>query len=275
MRASNFTRAPRRRCGQRGQAVVELAIVAASVLVLLFLALAMLGRFSDVRNKALMASRYAAWERTVYLDDADWNRYGEARIKTSESIRSEFVQRIFGHDAPQLTAQDGSRAALPAGGTPMWRDINGTNLLASYDDVQLNTSRTGTGTLLDTAVSVLDAGGTVGVGFDLPNRNQQRAAVQLSLGANSPTLRRLWPGWTGFTAADTNVLLTNGWTPDGRDGSGKGGALAQIGNAAPLSRAEMFGGLAFKSLVLFAPDISGLDLGKIAPDVVPDDRLGQ
>lgn len=263
---------PRFRLGRRqhGQAIVELAAVAGGVLVLLFLAMAMLGRLSDVRAKTLMAGRYAAWERTVYLDDAGWNKYGISRTKQPEAIRSEMVQRVLGHDDPKLHADDGTRAALPAGGTPMWHDIAGGNLLANYGDVRLNTSNGTTGTPLDTAVSVLDAGGAIGVGFDLPTSNQQTAQVSLSVANSSQTLRQLWPGWSGFTASDTHVLLTNGWTPDGSSGT-----LAQVSNATPVKQAGFAGGLALDALALFAPDILGLDLGKIAPDVVPADRLGQ
>lgn len=255
---------------QSGQAIVELAVVAGAVLVLLFLALAMLGRFSDVRIKTLMASRYTAWERTVYLDDAEWNRYGASVTKTEQALRSEMVQRVMGHDNPAVRADDGARHALPAGGMPMWHDIAGQDLLTSYDDVTLTTSRQKTGTPLDAAVAALDAGGTVGAGFDLPINNQQSTRVSLSVGANSATLRRLWTDWDGFTATDTNVLLTNGWTPDGRDGT-----LAQVSNAAPLHHGDFIGAVALMPLAFFAPDISGLDLGKIAPDVVPADRLGR
>jgi len=255
---------------QRGQAIVELAAVAGAVLVVLFLALAMIGRLSDVRSKTLMASRYVAWERTVYLDDAEWNKYGMSITKTPQALRSEMVQRVMGHDNPRLRADDGTRNALPAGGMPMWHDVAGKDLLKRYDDVTLNLSRSKTGTALDAVVSVLDAGGSINAGFDLTSRNQQRAAVALSVGADSETLRSLWPGWTGFSASDANVLLTNAWTPDGRDG-----ALNQIKNAAPLSRGEVLGTAALMPLALFAPDITGLDLGKIAPDVVPDDRIGR
>jgi len=254
----------------RGQAIVELAAVAGAVLVLLFLALAMIGRLSDVRSKALMAGRYVAWERTVYLDDAEWNKYGTSVTKTQQVLRSEMVQRVMGHDAPALRANDGTRNALPAGGMPMWHDIAGKDLLTRYDDVTLNTGRGKTNTPLDAAVAVLDAGGSVGAGFDLPTNNRQHARVGINVGADSATLRKLWPGWSGFTAADTHVLLTNGWTPDGRDGT-----LAQVANAAPLHRGEFLGSAIFMPLAVFAPDITGLDLGKIAPDVVPDDRLGQ
>lgn len=266
--SSNRNRAVRRR--QYGQAIVELAAVAGGVLVLLFLAMAMLGRLSDVRSKTLMAGRYAAWERTVYLDDADWNAYGLSRAKAPEAIRSEMVQRVLGHDDPKLHADDGTRAALPAGGLPMWHDIAGGNLLASYNDITLNTSRGNTGTPLDTAVAALDAGGAIGVGFDLPTSNQQTALVSLNVANSSDTLRQLWPGWNGFTASDKHVLLTNGWTPDG-----SAGTLAQVSNATPVKKAGLMGGVALDVLSWFAPDILGLDLGKIAPDVVPADRVGQ
>lgn len=258
------------RLRQRGQALVELAAAAGGVLVLLFLALAMLGRFHDVRTKTLMASRYAAWERTVYLDDAGWNKYGASVTKTPQALRSEAVQRVFGHDAPALRADDGTRNALPQGGLPMWHDVAGKDLLKRYEDIQLRTSRTNTGTALDTAIGVLDAGGAVGVGPDLSITNQQRAQIDVAVGADSQTLRKLWPGWTGFTASDANVLLTNAWTPDGRDGT-----LAQVTNLAPLHRGEFLGSAIFMPLAVFAPDITGLDLGKIAPDVVPADRVGQ
>lgn len=112
----------------------------------------------------------------------------------------------------------------------------------------------------------LDATAAVG---DLTS-NQQTALVTLSVANSSDTLRQLWPGWNGFTASDKHVLLTNGWTPDGSSGT-----LAQVSNATPIKNAGLMGGVALDVLAWFAPDILGLDLGKIAPDVVPADRLGQ
>lgn len=258
----------RSRTGARGQAMVEVLAVAGSALIIAFLALHMLGHLSDARDRTLSASRYAAWERTVYFDDPSWApTYGNAITKSDAQIRSEIAQRVLGHDTG-LTSNDGSANALASTPEPLWRDVAGKDMLQRYSDLQVSSSSGSTGTAADKALNALGLVSGIGAGFDLPVNNQQRANVSLHLGYNSPTLSKLWPSWQGVTFADHNAVLTNTWTPDGSDK-----AKAMIANAVPTAKGAV---LAY-GLDVLAPlgiDITHLDLGRIEPDVVPKDRLG-
>ncbi|SIT45760.1 conserved hypothetical protein [Paraburkholderia ribeironis] len=53
---------------QGGQAMAEFLVAMVMVMSVLLLAIVMLGKFNDVRNRTLMSSRYVAWERTVWTD---------------------------------------------------------------------------------------------------------------------------------------------------------------------------------------------------------------
>ena len=59
--------------------MAEFLISMTMVMSVLLLAIVMLGKFNDVRNRTLMGSRYVAWERTVWTD-------GDARKTSPRSV---------------------------------------------------------------------------------------------------------------------------------------------------------------------------------------------
>ncbi|MBK8971108.1 MAG: hypothetical protein IPM37_06955 [Hahellaceae bacterium] len=79
---------------QTGQGLAELAIVGTLVLVPLFLSLPLLTKFLEARHKNLQASRYAAWERTVWMEQAPMDTL-HAISKPGTQITSELESRIF------------------------------------------------------------------------------------------------------------------------------------------------------------------------------------
>ncbi|MFT4065078.1 hypothetical protein [Paraburkholderia sp.] len=257
-----------RRRAQRGQALVEVLVIAGSALILAFLGMNMIGHLSDARDRTLSASRYAAWERTVYFDDRSWApAYGSAITKSDTQIRSEIAQRVLGHDT-KIASQDSSANALAAQPEPMWRDVAGKDMLKQYNDLQVSHSTSDTGTIADKALGLLGSVSGIGAGFDLPVKNQQTARVSLHMGYDNPTLSNLWPSWQGVTFTDHNALLTNTWTPDGSDK-----ARAMIADAVPTAKGAVIE-YGLDVLAPFGIDIAHLDLGRIEPDVVPQDRLG-
>jgi hypothetical protein len=256
------------RRAQQGQALVEVLVIAGSALILAFLGMNMIGHLSDARDRTLSASRYAAWERTVYFDDTSWApAYGSAITKSDTQIRSEIAQRVLGHDT-KIASQDSSANALAAQGEPMWRDVAGKDLLKQYSDLQVSHSTSDTGTIADKAVGLLGSVSGIGAGFALPVKNQQTASVSLHMGYDNPTLSNLWPSWQGVTFADRNALLTNTWTPDGSDK-----AKAMIADSVPTAKGSVIE-YGLDALATLGVDIAHLDLGRIEPDVVPQDRLG-
>ncbi|MDZ7736787.1 MAG: hypothetical protein U5P41_12355 [Gammaproteobacteria bacterium] len=54
----------------RGQAMVELAIIAAAILVPLLLLIPLLGKQIDLKHQTIQAARYQAWEYTVWYTDS-------------------------------------------------------------------------------------------------------------------------------------------------------------------------------------------------------------
>ena len=48
----------------RGQAMTELTVASAWILVPLFLLIPLLGKYIDLRHTAIQAARYATWERS-------------------------------------------------------------------------------------------------------------------------------------------------------------------------------------------------------------------
>ncbi|CAM2156648.1 conserved protein of unknown function [Pararobbsia alpina] len=251
-----------------GQALVEVLVIAGGALVVAYLALNMIGHLSDARDRSLMASRYAAWERTVYFDDTSWSpTYGSANTKSDSQIRSEIAQRVLGHDT-KVSSNDSASNALSATPEPMWRDVAGQDMLRNYNDLQVSHTTSTTGTVADKSVALLDTLSGIGAGFDLPVKNQQSANVSLRMAYDNPTLSTLWPSWKGVTFSDHSVVLTNSWTPDGSDK-----AKAMIADAVPTAKGSLIE-YGLDALAAVGTDITSLDLGRIQPDVVPQDRLG-
>ena len=84
----------------------------------------LLGKQLDIKQKAYGATRYSAWERTV------WSSDGAANTKSHADILAEARDRAFGHPQAGLTAI----ATLQADGVtenPLWRDIRNRRLLDS------------------------------------------------------------------------------------------------------------------------------------------------
>lgn len=253
---------------QRGQAMAETVVIVGSALLFAFWAINMIGHLSDVRDRTEAAARYAAWERTVYYDDNGWApKYGNAATKSDAAIRSEIAQRVLGRGT-KIDRADGTRNQLPSSEEPMWRDIAGNTILQKYGDLQVSHTVGGTDTVADKALNALGSLSGIGAGFDLPTKNQQSASVSLRVAGDSPSLVALWPNWAGVTFSDKHVLLTNTWTPDGSNN-----AKSVIAGAVPTAKGAVLD-YALDVLAPAAIDITTLDLGRIQPDVVPADRLG-
>lgn len=68
-----------RRC--RGQAMAEFVVMTAGCLLLLFILVPVVGKFSDMAFKAQELARYTAWERTVW-----YSPYGSAKVDRPSQI---------------------------------------------------------------------------------------------------------------------------------------------------------------------------------------------
>ncbi|WP_144138761.1 hypothetical protein [Paraburkholderia sp. BCC1884] len=280
---------------QSGQAIAEMLVATTFVMSVLLLAIVMLGKFNDVRNKTLMGSRYVAWERTVWLDSAvsgpnsgvgsnqDWSKqYGDSALTVSKSdaeIKNEFLQRTLSANGTAILGSDRRIAQLPSTQQAMWRDYSGTPFVSSTGDIVVSTStsddppsgassNTGAFGKMPTA-----SGGAYATSMNLPTHNLQSGTLSVTVADSSEALKRLWKNFGGLTFQDTNVLLTNTWLPDG---SIK--AKAQFAQAVPAANATLVDPSLYMGMQKYAPEIgttAKIEFGRIQQDVVPNNRTYQ
>lgn len=287
----------RNAAAQAGQAMVEFLVAMITVMSVLMLAIIMLGKFNDVRNRTLMGSRYAAWERTVWTDSdpaknlADdpsttegWSsKYGSAALaasKTDSDIKGEVLERIMVGDGAAISGTDRNQTQLAATQPAMWNDYGGNPLLASASDVQVSTSAAADPESSHTTSSLNKwpvpgaTGGSYEAQLSLPTRTLQSSAVSVAIAQDSEVLKRLWPkdhvlpAFSGLTFSDTNVLMTNTWVPDGADSN-----KAVFSPAVAAANVTLVPPNTYQSLQKYAPEISTLQFGRIQQDVVPPSRL--
>ncbi|CAB4052185.1 hypothetical protein [Paraburkholderia phenoliruptrix] len=290
---------PMRITPQTGQAMVEFLVAMISVMSVLMLAIIMLAKFNDVRNRTLMGSRYAAWERTVWTDNdplknlsddaattEGWSsQFGSAALgagKTDADIKGEVLARIMAGDGAPIAGTDRQQSELAATQPAMWRDYGGNALLASASDVQLSTGATDdpASSQAQSALSTWQVPTATGSSFaarlPLPTRTLQSGAISVAIAQNSSVLKRLWPknyllpAFSGLTFSDTNVLMTNTWVPDGSSSN-----KALFSQAVPAANVTLVPPGTYQAMQKYAPEISTLQFGRIQQDVVPPNRLSQ
>ncbi|MDE1182032.1 hypothetical protein [Paraburkholderia sp.] len=290
-----YTTRPAKKTAQQGQAIAEMLVATTFVLSVLLLAVVMLGKFNDVRNRTLMGSRYVAWERTVWLDSSasgpnagpgsnrDWSsRYGDAAMTVSKSdleLKNEFMQRMLSANGSAILGSDRAAPVLPGAQPAMWKDYGGTPFLNSGGSVVVST---GTGDAPAANLANYTAsfgnirtanGGTYSTSMNLPTHNLQSGSLSITVAKNSETLQRLWSGFTGLTFQDSNVLLTNTWLPDG-----SASAKAQFAQAVPAANTALIDPALYLSMQKYAPEIGStakLEFGRVQQDVVPYNRVYQ
>ncbi|HHJ11674.1 MAG TPA: hypothetical protein ENK00_00715 [Chromatiales bacterium] len=124
--------------GSQGQAMTEFVVTASLVLVPLFLMIPLIGKYIDMRQSAIQAARYQAWEYTAWYDRG-WHAsqndryfqgfaaYPDLPTKTPERIRAEARNRIYGRsDLPILAGDGGSWDDDRL--RPLWHDHTGAPL---------------------------------------------------------------------------------------------------------------------------------------------------
>ncbi|ASL46593.1 hypothetical protein bAD24_III04345 [Burkholderia sp. AD24] len=280
---------------QTGQAMVEFLISMTMVMSVLLFAIAMLGKFNDVRNRTLMGSRYVAWERTVWTDSdrsknlpgnpattEGWSStYGAAALvagKTDVELKGEVMQRILAGDDSPVSSADRKQTRLAATQPEMWHDYGGNALLTSADDIAAGTRAEANpaSSQAGSALAQWSAGGQFTAHLNLPTQTLQTGVVSIAIAKNSDTLKRLWPqnnavpAFGGLTFSDTNVLMTNTWAPDGSSSN-----KALFSQAVAAANVALVPPAGYTSLQKYAPEIASLQFGRVQQDIVPAGRLKQ
>lgn len=264
--------------------MMEFVVAAVFFLVPLFLAIAALGKFTDVQHVADMSARYGAWERTVWYDEAGtaFNAINGPNQKSAAAIKGEIAARLFSDRSGDVTViknTDRSNAALVNGIDPMWRDQAGAVFLAEYEDfdsesIRETPQRDIAGAIVAEAAAV-SVRGLVGFVPPLPTDTLAVSTVSLAdLAADSGVYRRLWNvtpgGWQGLDFSATGAILSNTW-----GANGKGATREMVARTVPT--AQGLGAVVTAAKAGIAPwdplAAPGIEVGKIEVDVVPGDRL--
>lgn len=104
-----------------GQAMTEFVVSVAFVFLVLFVAVPMLGKIMDMQFQNQQASRYVAWERTVWLQSVDSSRdthddfaissaeFESVAVRSDAQVIASMHNRFFNHQGrniPTLITQD-------------------------------------------------------------------------------------------------------------------------------------------------------------------------
>jgi len=266
----------------RGQAMVELLVAALFFLVPLFIAIVAVGKFIDVQHTTDMAARYATWERTVwYPEGTGFDAINNPNKKSAAEINNELALRVLNDrsgTASVIKATDKSATTLANGIDPMWRDNAGTSYLSKFEDVtaasiQATPAKDILAGPLDTMAKVQVNGF---LSFVPPLPTDSFAVVDLSLknlAKTSESYQRLWqdaPSWAGMDFKASGAILSNTW-----GANGNAATLGMVKKMVPTAQAAgAFVSIAEAGLLPWDPWQAGrIEVGKIAVDVVPDDRL--
>ncbi|MES2355288.1 MAG: TadE family protein [Pseudomonadota bacterium] len=180
---------------QKGQALVEF-IVWSIVIIPLILMIAMLGKYADLNQTALQASRYAAWEKTVTTQEKI-NPKSDAQL--AEEIRARFFSNVGRHIKTGGSVKDSNKEDRNG----FHEDHHGGLLVKTFSDVSVTTTKSKPafgvkGNLLSDAGSI----------FKLPSDNLWRADVGVTV-ARIPLLTPL--DRLNLNVARHNVILTDAW----------------------------------------------------------------
>jgi hypothetical protein len=205
--------AQHRAAAQSGQAIIEF-LVAGLVLIPLFLLMPLIGKYLDIKQTTIAASRKLAFECTVRYTDC-------GNLAGNPSFADEIRMRFFsGDQSPVLTNDYPTQDAIEAGqGDPLWVDTKGTPLLERYSDVGIKAD-----------AGTVDPGG--GVVSQLLNAGPGLFGLDLTAGlfdARVQTNLSTTKGGTDFLTQLNSLILkmqfhtailTNAWTANGPGVSG-------------------------------------------------------
>lgn len=117
---------------QSGQAMTEVVIVLALVLLPLILALPFIGKYADMNLASVEAARYVAWERSVWHDSGGFLPEGSDHSslpkKSSRDIQNEVRSRFFG-DTNRVIRSTGGRTLSQGELNTFWHDAQGAPLV--------------------------------------------------------------------------------------------------------------------------------------------------
>lgn len=238
---------------QSGQSLAEF-LVALIVLVPLLLMVPLLGKYIDINQTTLQASRYVAWEKTVDTGKSD------------ATLAAEVRRRFYGNLTLPVKTGDVATDGVPRDQNGFLLDHHGSQFLASFNDVSVSTSST---TPAGLATGLQDMGNTL---FNLPANTLYTGTVGVSI-ANVADLAPL--DAINLTMTRYNVILADAW-----DAGTPANEASRVSYSPMVLPSALFGSGPIGTLLtpmktilsVFEPAFNNLDFGYVAPDIVPADR---
>lgn len=114
---------------QHGQAMTEFNIVAAFVLVPVFILIPLVGKYIDIKHASVQSARYMAWERTVWYEQNTIPRDSTPPVKSAEVIRNEAQNRVFGQATSSIDSRLDRTALSDSNLNLLWTDNAGQPLV--------------------------------------------------------------------------------------------------------------------------------------------------
>jgi Flp pilus assembly protein TadG len=278
----------RRSSHQRGAAMVEFVVIAIFVLVPMYLAVQAIGKVADVRSTTNSAARYSAWERTVWGEDtaSDFYKHNKPNQKTAAQIHNEMLVRVLNDRSAAFKYKNTDKAAttFANGIDPMWQDDAGTDFLDDPAKVVMTASfATPSKDLLGAAIGLINAISVPKVTGTLappvPTKTMAVATVNFNkVGEKSEVYKRLWnkssglpTDWEGLDFTATGAVMSNTWASNASSGT-KDMVSSSVPTASGLGTAVE---VATKAVMAAwdTTEFPRLDLGRVAVDVTPPDRL--
>jgi hypothetical protein len=137
------------RLRQQGQAIPEVLAIGI-VMVPLFLMIPIMGKVADMNQKTIMASRYGAWERTVY-DTAKNSSTAKQEITLIREARHRFFGRNDVYIETLAIPQEKDKAR-----SLLWRTATDKPMLRRFSDVRNRTETDKTKSMVKTGFNVAD-----------------------------------------------------------------------------------------------------------------------
>lgn len=239
--------------GQRGQSLIEF-LVLLLVLLPIFVIVPLLGKVTDMKQHAIAASRYVAFEAVARHSSA-WDSW-----TSDEDLERAIRRRFFSTSRAPIKSEDAA-GDFPSHRNPLWTDQRGGPLLPVFaENVRVHAGQR-------------DApewpGSLLAKDLSLPQRNLHRAevTVRAAIAPGLPLFEHL-----PLVIRRNTTLLADVWTvaDGGRIGEKLHAATVAFPTRAaiePLARLH-------EPLLSIMLERRKPEAGVVHPDVVPTDRLG-
>jgi len=241
---------------QRGQALTEFLIWSIALIPLLLLTL-LIGKYADMNQTAIQASRYIAWERAATT--TAMNSKSDAQL--ADEVRS----RIFANTGRSIKSSDSVNDATTDDHNEFLRDHSGNRLIAAFEDIAVKTNQSEM--VLGSKGKVLSAFNTSY--FQLPTNNLWRGDITVAV-ANTPLL-----GKWNLKISRYNVILTDAWDAGSQENEIAFLKKSPVMTSSPLIKALPLDGATKSLMNTVEPAFKDFELGRIGPNPlpVPKDRL--